>query len=117
MTRPSREEETLRSLEYSPTLDYFVAAPHERVNWAAGAGLPIVMLEPPIGSFAPENHSYVLRTRCGLGFRYLDAYKKFAIVFHFVRLSGKLSEMVEAGRRVDAIDGARVIAEDLIQSM
>lgn len=41
-------------------LDYMVAPAHERSHWALGLGLPLFMLDPPIGSFAPLNQARLL---------------------------------------------------------
>jgi hypothetical protein len=40
--------------------DYFAAPAHERTNWAAGLGLPMFVVGPDIGSFAPLNRSVLL---------------------------------------------------------
>ena len=42
--------------------DYFVAPPHERTNWALGLGLPMYIVDPPIGTFAPLNRRLLLDT-------------------------------------------------------
>lgn len=117
VTASAREEETLRSLAYLPGLDLFCAAPHERINWAVGAGLPIMMIGPPIGSFAPENRGYVLRTGCGAEIASPETCKNFTHEIDTMRRNGTLVEMVEAGRRTRSIDGARVIADDVKQSI
>lgn len=40
--------------------DYFVAPSHERSNWALGLGLPMFVVDPPLGSFSPLNREFVL---------------------------------------------------------
>jgi len=117
VTAPSREQETVRSMTYLPGLDLFCAAPHERINWAAGAGLPIVMIGPPIGSFAPENRGCVLRTRCGIEFTTPNAFRNFAQEIQGLLTTGKLLEMVDAGIGTVPIDGARKITDDLIHEI
>jgi hypothetical protein len=114
VTAPSREEETIRSIARLPDLDVFCAAPHERVNWAAGAGLPMVMIGPPIGSFAPENRGYVLRAGCGVELASLDLFANFALELMALRDDGRLLQMIAAGRKVNAVEGARIIADDLL---
>jgi hypothetical protein len=50
-----RHQETEISTVLVPKADYLVAPAHERTNWAVGLGLPIFVLTPTIGSFAPLN--------------------------------------------------------------
>jgi hypothetical protein len=114
VTAPTREEETVRSLACLPDLDVFCAAPHERVNWAAGAGLPMIMIGPPIGSFAPENRGYVLRAGCGVESASPDFFANFARELTALRQGGRLLQMVAAGHNVNAVEGARIIADDLL---
>jgi hypothetical protein len=114
ITGRTREEETVRSTAYLPDLDVFCAAPHERVNWAAGAGLPMVMIGPPIGSFAPENRGYILRAGCGVEFSSPDRFADFARELRTLRDDGRLLQMVAAGRKVSAVEGAKTIANDLL---
>ncbi len=47
-------------------LDLIVAPPHERSNWSVAAGLPMLMLAPTIGSFAPLNRQQLLATGVAL---------------------------------------------------
>lgn len=56
--RPDRLSDTLRAAEIVPQLDLFVAAAHERVNWAVGLGLPMLAVMPNIGPFAQENYRF-----------------------------------------------------------
>jgi hypothetical protein len=110
----TREQETLNSLQYLPSLDVFCAAPHERINWAAGAGLPMVMIGPPIGSFAPENRQFVLESRCGIELSTITGFRQFAERIQTMRASGSLVRMAEAGIGKHAINGAEMIARDLL---
>jgi hypothetical protein len=58
ISRPDRLSDTLRAAEIVPELDLFVAAAHERVNWAVGLGLPLLAMMPNIGPFARENFEF-----------------------------------------------------------
>ena len=109
----SRHDETLKSMKYIPQLDVFCAAPHERVNWAIGIGLPIIMITPTIGSFAPQNLDFVLRSGCGIELSTEGQFADLAGIIHRLRANGTLSRMVESGRRIESIQGAKVIAEDI----
>jgi hypothetical protein len=109
----NREAETLRCLQYLPSLDLFCAAPHERVNWAVGAGLAIIMIVPPIGSFAPENLKYVADSNCGFELSHVDSFKALPEIVSEARLSGNLAQMAEHGFGRWSIKGAAKVASHL----
>jgi hypothetical protein len=115
-TATARELETLLSLKYLPQLDLFCAAPHERVNWAVGAGLPIFMITPPIGSFAPENLAFVENSGCGVALSGEDAFASFAETLQSLRQRGDLERMASRGFERYPISGAERIATDLVDS-
>lgn len=56
----SRREESRLTAQLFPYFDYFVAPSHERTNWALGLGLPMFILLPTIGPFAPLNREILL---------------------------------------------------------
>jgi hypothetical protein len=114
VTGESRTDETVRSIRYLSELDLFCAAPHERVNWAVGAGLPMIMITPTIGTFAPENLDFVLRSECGIDLSDEHDFIELADFLSKLRYSGQLSKMVTAGREIKSVNGAKAIAEDLI---
>lgn len=117
VTAATRELETVVSLKYLPQLDLFCAAPHERVNWAAGAGLPLLMIAPPIGSFAPENLRFVEEAECGLALAGEDAFANFADTLQTLRQRGDLASMVNRGFGKYPISGAERVAMDLVESV
>jgi hypothetical protein len=117
VTASSREDETIRCTCYLPHLDVYCAAPHERVNWAVGAGLPMIAIAPPIGTFAPENLEIVLKSKCGIALSERHQFDKLGETINSHRASGDLASMVNGCRSVTSIHGARVIAEDLIREM
>jgi len=110
----SRNDETIRSMRYIPQLDLFCAAPHERVNWAVGAGLPMIMITPAIGTFAPENLDFALKSECGIDLSDERDFITLSEVVSKLRHSGQLSQMVVAGRKIKSVNGAKAIGEDLI---
>lgn len=112
-----REIETTISTKYIPQLDLLVAAPHERTNWAVGAGLPIAALTPTIGSFAPENLAFILERGCGFAVSTRDPADK--LVSQIVRYtkSGKIIDMVRSGTTMKNIKGAKRIADDIAQKL
>lgn len=113
VTGANREAETIRSLQYLPSLDLFCAAPHERVNWAVGAGLLIIMIVPPIGSFAPENLEYVADSNCGFELSHVDSFKVMPKLISEARLSGKLAQMAKSGFGRWSAKGAAKVASHL----
>ncbi|MBU1319909.1 MAG: hypothetical protein KKH67_12035 [candidate division Zixibacteria bacterium] len=113
----SREEETTRSMSYLPQLDLFCAAPHERVNWAVGAGLPMLMIAPPIGTFAPQNLDFVLQSKCGLELTNRHQFETLGEMITRLRTSGDLTSMVTSGRNIKSIHGAKVITESLLAAL
>jgi len=113
----SREEETVKSMSYLPHLDLFCAAPHERVNWAVGAGLPIIMIAPPIGTFAPQNLDFVLKSGCGLDLSRRDQFEALGEMITRLRTSGDLTSMVTSGQNIKSIHGAKVITENLLTTL
>ncbi|MEO0097191.1 MAG: hypothetical protein ABIK78_03735 [candidate division WOR-3 bacterium] len=50
------EEEIKKFQEIFLDIDFFIAASHERTNWALGLSLPMFVLSPFIGSYAYENY-------------------------------------------------------------
>jgi len=56
----SRDELNRLTATIFPKLDCFVAPPHERTHWALGLGLPMFIVDPPIGTFAPLNRELLL---------------------------------------------------------
>ncbi len=52
----SWEEEIRKFKEIFLDIDFFIAASHERTNWALGLSLPMFVLTPFIGSYAYENY-------------------------------------------------------------
>jgi hypothetical protein len=50
------EDELIKFSQIFLTVDFFIAASHERINWALGLSLPMFVLTPFIGSYAKENY-------------------------------------------------------------
>jgi hypothetical protein len=113
----SRSDETVRSADYFPELDVFCAAPHEWTNWAVGAGLPMIAITPTIGTYAPENLAFVMKSGSGIALSEKNDYASLAEVVLDLRRSGKLSDMVRSGCGIKSVDGARIVAEDLIKAI
>jgi hypothetical protein len=89
--------------------DYFVAPAHERTNWALGLGLPMFVLTPDIGPFAPLNHEVL----CSSGAAVEVHAGEFSDQLHSLATNGRLASMAEAGWHPDSISGFAHIADYL----
>ncbi len=77
--------------------DYFVAPSHERTNWALGLGLPMFVVDPPLGSFAPLNRQVLLDAGVAKRLRAHSDATDFGEAVNNIRGSGELHRMAEAG--------------------
>jgi hypothetical protein len=114
VTRATRQEDTQRAVELIPGLDVFVAASHERTNYAVGLGLPMFVLLPLIGTFA--SHNFEFAQRLGV-VRSLDSSLKgreFGRTLFDMRQNDGLSRMAERGFRLHDISGVHVAASHFI---
>ena len=109
-TFPTRAAESAATAAALPRLDAFVAAAHERTGWAVGLGLPMFILGPDIGPFAPLNREFALGRAAAepladpaaLGSRLTR-----------LRRDGRLAALARAGFGLLPIDGAAVAARSL----
>ncbi|MCK4632797.1 MAG: hypothetical protein KAT79_05965 [candidate division Zixibacteria bacterium] len=85
--------------------DYLVSPSHERTNWAVGLGLPMFVIGPPIGPFAPLNRDLLLRTQvaCELD----SAYRACDLgdIVASLRAESELAAMAARGWQRYPIDG------------
>lgn len=105
--RGTRRALTRRAIELVPQLDLFVAAAHERTNWAVGLGLPMWVLLPHIGTFAAENFAFATERGVALP---LGAEADAALLGQTIekaRTDRTLADMAQRGFRHLPIDGAR----------
>lgn len=112
-TYKSREELDAKTTELFREFDYFVAPSHERTNWALGIGLPMFILDPPIGPFAPINREALLDAGVAKCIESPDEAAEFAVQLAELRNSGRLSKMAAAGWGKHPILGFRTIADFL----
>lgn len=108
-----REENNLTECLFRH-FDYFVSPSHERVNWAVGLGLPMFVLTPPIGPFAPLNLELVKSTGVAKILPDEISPDYFGPTLERLCRSGELSAMAERGWRKYPIDGFQRIADYLI---
>jgi hypothetical protein len=96
--------------------DYLVAPSHERTHWALGLGLPMFIVGPSVGSFAPLNREALL---AGGVARDLEDKRAASVIYaalENLRRRGALQAMAEAGWGRFDTRGFHNIAE-MLQSL
>ncbi len=115
VARKNRQAETKRTVELLPKIDAFVAASHERTNWAVGLGTPLFVLFPLIGSFAPQNFEYAEKQGVVYPLVSMNEARILGELIHKFRKNGRLLKMAQHGFGVHKIDGARMTASHIFQ--
>ena len=105
VTRETRQAETERAAELVPQMDAFVAASHERTNWAVGLGLPMFVLVPLIGTFASQNFEFAQRQKTAYPLDSLEKARSLGKIIGELRQSGHLAQMAQSGFGVHRING------------
>lgn len=105
LTRKTRQAETQRAVELLPQMDTFVAASHERTNWAVGLGLPMFVLFPLIGTFASLNFEFAQRQKVVYPLDSLEKAKTLGKIISELRQNGQLTQMAQNGFGVHNING------------
>ncbi len=108
----NHREESILSSRLFPEFDFFIAPSHERSNWAMGLGLPMFILEPPKGSFAPLNRDLLLEHQVAMSLSDNHAHA-FGARLDSLRHRGQLLEMARAGWQGRDISGFETIASHL----
>jgi hypothetical protein len=106
VTRATRQEDTQRAVELIPSLDAFVAASHERTNWAVGLGLPMFALFPLIGTFATQNFEFAQRQSVVHPVQSIGEARNLGDLLAELRQNGQLLQMAKNGFRAHIIAGA-----------
>ncbi len=109
----SRREENSLTAKLFPAFDYFVAPSHERSNWALGLSLPMFSVEPCYGPFAPMNRDLITASNVAEKLDTIAAAESFGKNLRYLRTSGRLRTMAEAGWERRPIDGFERIARFL----
>lgn len=107
--RKTRQEDTQRAVELIHRLDAFVAASHERTNWAVGLGLPMFVLFPLIGTFASQNFEFAQRQRVVYALDTTEEARNLAEILTELRQSGQLLQMSQNGFGVHSITGIETV--------
>jgi hypothetical protein len=113
VTYSSRRELTHRTAQLFPAFDFMVAPAHERSNWALGLGLPMFILGPQIGSFAPCNQRLLLDEEVAISIETEDHAKTFERSISGSGTTEKLLSMAQAGWGRYPINGFETVADYL----
>jgi hypothetical protein len=116
VSRSFRQMETLRTVELFHFLDLFVAASHERTNWACGLGMPIFVLFPLIGTFAEQNFEFAKKQGVAYPLESLSIAKNLGNTILRLRENGELPKMAENGFGVFPINGAEKVVEEIFKN-
>jgi hypothetical protein len=106
----SRREENVFAGKLFRRFDYFVAPSHERSNWALGLGLPIFVVGPPIGPFAPLNRDNLVSAGVAGILKTREEARDFGGLLERLRGEGRLGLMSRAGWGKFDINGFETIA-------
>jgi len=115
--RKTRQEDTQRAVELIPQLDAFVAASHERTNWAVGLGLPMFVLFPLIGTFASQNFEFAQKQKVVYPLDSPEKAKNLGEILSGLRQNDQLAEMARNGFGIHNIDGVRIAISDLLETL
>jgi len=113
----SRPAENQKMGEFMKEVDIIVAASHERTNWAVGLGLPIFVLFPLIGTYAKQNFDFAFDQGVALPIPKIEDASNLGDRLN--KLCGRsiLKEMMQNGFSTYSLDGARFIADYVINSL
>lgn len=114
VSETTRRAENARTAELLPELDLAVAPAHERVSWAVGLGLPMFLLEPDIGPFAPLNREYALGAGVARTFDGMAGACAFGPALARLRAEGRLAAMAAAGWGRVPVKGAETAARIVV---
>lgn len=108
----TREELNTITVRLFDSFDLLVSPSHERTQWAMGLGLPMLIVDPAIGTFAPLNRDLMIHEGVGLPLD-LAAARELGPALDRLRADGKLCAMAEAGWDRYARNGFQTIADML----
>lgn len=106
----SRAEEESITASWFSEFDYFVAPSHERTNWALGLGLPMFIVRPAIGPYAPLNDRRLTQSGVAVPLETRADTTGFAEALALLRSEGRIATMARAGWKPDDISGFRTAA-------
>jgi hypothetical protein len=109
----SRRQEAESTALLFPQLDVMVAAAHERTNWSVGLGLPMFVLLPNIGPFAPQNYRFARGQDVCRPLSTVKDARSLGPLIRDLQRTGELQSMAERGYGPLPIGGAAVAASAL----
>jgi len=109
----SREQLERRTQHLFKFFDYIVTPAHERTNWAVGLGLPMFVVTPDIGPFAPRNHELMRRHKVSHALDNLQSASEFADALSSLRHSGELARMADPADAPRKLDGFNRAASEI----
>lgn len=109
----NRREENALTAQFFPQFDFLVAPAHERTNWSLGLGLPMFVLTPHKGSFAPLNWQLLHEHGTALPIENVTEADRFGVMVSELHRSGQLLAMAQGGWGKYDIDGFARIADYL----
>jgi hypothetical protein len=109
VTHKNRREENIFTSTLFAHFDYFVAPSHERSNWAMGLGLPMFIINPPIGPYAPMNKELLMSSGVAISIEDKNQSKEFANILSKLYIDGNLFRMAHAGYNQRPIKGFEII--------
>jgi hypothetical protein len=112
--RDSLNRLTVRIFEH---FDYIVGPSHERTNWAVGLGLPLFILHPLIGTFAPLNRDFMTNKKVAWEIRTEAEASKFVDILNRHRQTGRLAKAARNGFGGYDINGFEKIAHHLAEKL
>jgi hypothetical protein len=115
--RKTRQEDTQRAVELISHLDIFVAASHERTNWAVGVGLPMFVLFPLIGTFASQNFEFAQKQKVVYPLDSLEKAKNLGEILSGLQQSGQLLQMAQNGFGAFGINGIEIAVDYLLENL
>ena len=115
VSRKTRQEDTQRAVELIPGLDAFVAASHERTNYAVGLGLPMFVLLPLVGTFAAQNYEFARRQRVMHTVKPMEEARNLGELLAELRRNGQLLQIAKDGFGAHTIAGVNKAFYGLIE--
>jgi hypothetical protein len=88
-------------------LDLVVSPPHERTNWGLALGVPMFLVGPDIGPFAPLNRALLLRRGVAAELSSPAEAGQLPARLAELRAAGELFRMAERGANPDRLGFAR----------
>lgn len=95
--RPQLDRDTADRFE---RIDLMIGPPHERSNWALALGLPLLMVGPDVGTFAPLNRAHLVSAGVARALEFRGQAAGVPAQVAELRHSGRLARMIDAGTGV-----------------